>query len=107
MNIPNKDFTVKIGAYEWKVLYQTDKMEDLKLFGQCRSDHQEISLAHTAGMIEIPSQKIEQTFIHEVLHALYWQRGLQVIENPSEEQIVDLLSQGLYSFIQDNKKLFK
>lgn len=54
---------------------------------------------------ELSQQKKEQTFIHEILHAIWNQYGLarnEKFTEKDEELIVDSLANGLYQVLKEN-----
>lgn len=50
------------------------------------------------------AQRLEETFIHEVLHGILRERDI-LIED--EEELVEMLGKGIYQFIIDNPNIFK
>jgi hypothetical protein len=58
---------------------------------------------------DIPQQKKEQTLIHEIMHAVFWQTGLLArmkdVQGITEEEIVQALSMGLYQALNDGGML--
>jgi phenolic acid decarboxylase len=48
-------------------------------------------------------QKVYQTFLHELFHAIFTDRDINV---DNEEEIVDSLAKGLHQVIIDNPDLF-
>ena len=69
------------------------------------------STHHTTQTIYIDPdstpQKKEQTFLHEMMHGIWNQVGLNKREytHKQEEEIIDALSHGLYQVLKDNKLL--
>jgi len=90
MRIPK---TVKIGGYTYKVIIRViDKHE--KAIGRGDNNMLEILIEKN-----IPNQKQEEVFIHEVLHAIdYVYNSLALKEGE-----VERLSEGLYQVFKDNK----
>jgi len=84
MKIPKK---VKVGGLTYKVLlnYKFKEREDLR--GQCDNTSQEIRLAGN-----ICQEGIEQTFMHELLHAIDNVYNAYKLDDDTVERI----SQGLY-----------
>lgn len=60
----------------------------------------QISINRTVG----DYQRHEQTFLHELLHAIVHDRGLEL---DNEETIVDELAKGLHQVIRDNPMIFR
>lgn len=54
---------------------------------------------------DLPIDKKYETLLHEVLHAVYMNAGLQ--QGDEEEKIVTALSSGLYQFLKENKDVFR
>lgn len=93
MNIPNK---VKIGAHEYDIVFRDD-MDD-ENFGTCRPTKTKIFIDETVAN----SQK-EETFFHEVLHAIRHQIGQEEKDKDDEEKIVQALAHSWYLFLKENK----
>ena len=107
MNLPKKDFKVKIGPFNWDVEYREKECDTKEQFGLCDCYHQRIVIDS-----KIPLQKQHHTFLHEAMHAFCWVTGLayewETLDPKNiEEAIVSRLSVCLYQFISDNPKLFK
>lgn len=49
-----------------------------------------------------PCKNIEQTFLHELIHAILNMGGYR----NHDEQLVDSIAHGLYAVIVDNKNIF-
>lgn len=100
MNIPR---TIRIGSVDYTV-EKTD--EYLKLDGkQCLGiidyEKQTIRIANNLQH----KQRQEQTFLHEVVHAIT--REFKIDFNEEEETIVDKLALGLHQVIRDNLDVVK
>lgn len=100
MNIPR---TIRIGSVDYTV-EKTD--EYLKLDGeQCLGiidyEKQTIRIANNLQH----KQRQEQTFLHEVVHAIT--REFKIDFNEEEETIVDKLALGLHQAIRDNLDVVK
>ena len=100
MKIPKK---LKIIGFEWGVI-KDKKGDDVIYEGACYgSTHpssQKIFLDSSATR-----QNKEKAFIHEILHALWWQMGLgkrKDIDKKLEEEIIDPLATGLYQVLKEN-----
>lgn len=106
MKIPLKNFKVKVGAFEYEVIYSKDTANEGDAFGSTHNGDQKIFLDPT-----LKKQKIEQTFLHEVMHACTFVNGIvyrfaEEDKMPSEEEVIKALSMTLYGVIKDNPKLF-
>lgn len=92
MKIPNK---MRIAGIDYKVIKEKSMALNEGLAG-----------SHTAHLCEIRlqtkgynQQKTEQTFFHEVIHAI----GDHYINNELTERQVDNLATGIYQVLKDNK----
>ncbi len=100
MKIPKK---VKVGGFIYPVIENADVANEGNVYGSTHLRRQKIFLEPSETQ-----QKKEQTFIHEVLHAIWNQIGLntRMKDTPKlEEEIIDGLSHGLYQVLKDNDLL--
>jgi hypothetical protein len=104
MKIPKK---IKIAGFVWTLEQSTEHKRDVTREGLCYG-----STHHSTQKFfidpDITRQKTEHTFLHEVLHAIWFHYGLS--KNKSftpdmEELVVDSLSNGLYQVLNDNHLL--
>ena len=96
MKIPKK---VKIGAHEYKIVFRDDLDDDN--FGVCRPRKLSIFIDE-----DVPQSQQEETFFHEVLHAIFSQNGLAKPWEPEkEERQVQILGHALYQFLKENNLL--
>ena len=99
MNIPKK---VKIGPHIYKIKYVKDLNHDHDIVGQS---------LHLRGTIKIdPDQSISQqedTFIHEILHAIDEQTKFTESDRSESEKTIQRLSPLFLSIIKDNPDIFK
>ncbi len=96
MKIPKK---VKIGAHYYTIKFRDDL--DDENFGVCRPSKLTIFIHSTTQQ----SQQ-EETFLHEVLHAIFSQNGLSNVWDPKkEEKDVQILGHAIYQFLLENKLL--
>jgi hypothetical protein len=97
--------SVRIGCYDFIVEVGT-RNEHENTFGWNDTFQQKISLA--AGL---RSQKLANTFIHEVIHGIHWFHGLlfrpEGVSPASEEEFTTLTANGLCAFWQDNPEAVK
>jgi hypothetical protein len=90
---------IKVGAYDWRIVLQEGDNTD---HGQADFEFKRINLwpdtlidtVHTVGIV-----------LHEFLHAIYEDRGLDESEEDREEQIVIAYETGLVALLRDNPKL--
>lgn len=106
MKVPTKDFTLRIGPFDYDVIYSEEVANEENCFGSTHNNEQKIFLEPKRKR-----QKIEQTLIHEVLHACAFVSGLSYRfgrkdEAPSEEDVVRELSMVFYQVMKDNPKVF-
>ena len=87
---------VKVAGVTYKVKEQEVVLNDdgHKLHGQC--NYQQLIISLGKGF---PRQKSEQTFFHEVLHAISEEYNV----NLTEDQVIQLTT-GIYQVYQDNYK---
>jgi len=110
MNLPDRDFNVKIGPFIYEVIYSDDISQESNVFGSTHSNQQKIFIQKS----ELKRQKREQTFLHELLHACHFINGLTYrFESkdkealPNEEDVCRDDSTVLYQVIQDNPEIFR
>lgn len=94
MKIPKK---VKVGGITYKV-----KRVDLihggtTICGQCDCNRSAIELLNSSK-----KQQMEITFLHELLHTIFYHCDIE-----QDEHVVEALAQALYMIIKDNPGIFK
>lgn len=99
MKIPTK---IKIAGFTYKVTNNKKIADHSSSFATTVNSQQEINVGKG-----FPIQKQEQTFLHEILHAVWFCYGLKEtgFDSKQEEHIVDALSNGLYQVLKDNRLL--
>ena len=102
MKIPKR---LRIGGFIWEVKEDFDIKEEGGIHGSTHYKKQKIFLDP-----EISQQKKEQTLLHEIMHAIWWQTGLweRYKEEPTkkiEEEIIHALSMGIYQVLKENRFL--
>lgn len=91
--------TINIAGISYTVEpFETDV--DRNLMGRLAYDTAQIYVRK-----DLPIDKKYETLLHEVLHAVYMNAGLQ--QGDDEEKIVTALSSGLYQFLKDNKDVWR
>lgn len=83
--------------------YQVDEFEadvDRNLMGRLQYDTAQIFVRK-----DIPLDKKMETLLHEVMHTVYMNAGLQ--PNDEEEKVVTALSSGVYQFLKENKDVYR
>lgn len=93
MRIPSK---IKIGAHE--VMVKKRKMDEL--YGEFDKDSLTITIDNTK-----PITIQEETFIHEIIHAINWLAGIEIKDEEKEEKNVQALGHLLYQVLKDNNLL--
>jgi hypothetical protein len=101
MKIPKQ---VKIGGFLWTI-EENDKVSiEGNVFGSTHCVKQRIFLDPNETQ-----QKKEQCLLHEIMHAIFWQTGLnERIKKPehlTEEELIQALSFGVYQVLKDNNLL--
>jgi len=99
MNIPG---VVRIGSCYYDVEFTNDTLtvDGREVMGVIEYYNHVIRIK--MGMGDIQQQ--EQTFLHEVVHGITRDRGMEL--GDQEETIVDEISKGLHQVILDNPRMF-
>ena len=95
MNIPKE---VKVGGYTYRVVWADKIALHNNNDGETNTSDQIIKLQSGQG-----KEHTEQVFIHELLHACFYQMGFDDEDKQTEEQLVTRLALVLYQVIKDNK----
>lgn len=85
--------TVKIGAHTYRIVKR--QMDDS--FGEYDDQTSIITIDNTK-----PQSLQEETLIHEVLHVIRQQLGVE-LQGEDEEKVVQPLGHAIYQFLKDNK----
>lgn len=98
--IPKK---VKIDHLTYDIVLDPS-LTDFEHYGICNLAEQSIRLLSTMN-----KDRLKETLIHELLHAVYYSRGMKQItgEALTEEYIVDQLGIGLTMLLKVNPQLRK
>ena len=102
MIIPN---IVRVGSafYEVKTQDTPIVMNGMQCYGYCDPNMHEILL--DAGLIS-DEQTMEQTFCHELIHAMMFERKINLeamgLSNAQMEHVVDSLGISLHQILMDN-----
>lgn len=88
---------LKVGGHIYKVLQNYHFAERTDKWGQTDSGVHEVRIADGDGA-KFSKSRIEQTFIHELLHTV----DLVYHNGKLEEEDVAVLSEGLYQVLKDN-----
>ena len=73
-----------------KVVFDNDRLNELKLYGQCDYGLSKIFLAETQERKELSPDKIKDTFYHEKVHMILDTMGEDKLS--SDEKFVDIFS---------------
>ena len=93
---------IKVGGHMYKVIYPYHFKERTDRIGACDFIKSEIVIGDDDGNGEKRGQStIEQTFFHEMLHAI----DKVYNANKLEEETVERLSEGLYQVLKDSNLL--
>ena len=87
----------KLGAVDWNVIIDSDRLDDLDLMGIC--EHKK-ALISVNGNVD-SQQMIEQTLYHEVVHCIL--DSLDETELSGNEEFVQKFALLLYQFEQTKK----
>jgi len=99
MKIPSK---LKVGGFTYKVIKNYKFREDTNLLGQADHDVLEIRISYWDGSgIRRSQQKIEEIYLHEVVHCINWVYN----SNELDEKTINRITNGLYQVLKDNKLL--
>lgn len=91
--------TIKISGIDYSVNgFDTDV--DRNLMGRLSYDTAQIYIRN-----DLPIDKKMETLLHEVMHTVYMNAGLQ--PGDEEEKVVTALSSGVYQFLKDNKDVYR
>ena len=106
MTIPGKNFKIRVGPFFYEVyLTNQDVIDGEEVYGSTHNSDQKIFLDGRRTR-----QKVEQTFIHELLHACCFVNGLSYRFNGEkkvdEEDVCREMSMTLYQVIRDNPNIF-
>lgn len=92
--IPDK---VKIGGFEFTISESETVIIDDKASYAGKISYTEQAIQIKTGLAE---DYKSQTFWHEVLHGIAWERNIDLGKN--EEYIIDSMANGIYSFLKNN-----
>lgn len=85
----------------WKVLWNNQTMNDHERYGQCSYGEKEITLSTTQGVDKLSSDKINQTFYHELVHAIL--DSMNEYELSRNEKFVNTFSELLHQALKTFK----
>jgi len=97
-----------VGAKPYQVVYDKAAMDAESV----KREHRLLGLSqHTNLRIiinnEVPEQILRDTLIHEMLHCLWIDAGMDELESLTEEQIISCLAPRLVSVLRVNPELLK
>ena len=98
-NIKNRDRDVKIAGQVYTIQEMPKGWHgQSNSYGQCDTEKLLIHLA-----TQIPSTRKAETLLHELLHAIYYEYGVNHADD--EEATVHILSAGLFQVFKDNPEI--
>ena len=97
MKIPN---TVRIAGVEYAVI-EHEQLDDGKSVLRGQIDFCSNQIALNTG-IGLDYQQRCITLLHEILHGIWYNAGIDEQYDDAEEEIVGKLAKGLYMVLQDN-----
>ncbi|MEC5422112.1 hypothetical protein QGM71_01220 [Virgibacillus sp. C22-A2] len=92
--IPSK---VKVAGIEYDVLQKPTVDKNATLAGICNWGFSEIEIKE-----DIPQDRKEETFIHELLHAIHYEAGYDT----QDEDMINRVGKVLYQVLKDNDLRF-
>lgn len=97
--------SVKIGPFTYAIDIDVNKFAACKL--QNEDKYELAGMTCTADQvihidIAVPMEKIQDTVLHEILHAIYFISSLHEIKKPSEEIMVAIFATNLMMVLKDN-----
>lgn len=105
--------TITLGAHRWRLhlrddaamqaqqdIYREETNDDSILLGRCQTALLEIELRSHVGTAAVPYTRLAETALHEVLHALFDQIGLN--HHPDEEAVISALAPSLLMLLRAN-----
>lgn len=108
MTAPRPDY-VLIGPHEFEIVWsQSELLRHARNSGQDRLGQTEIPIQVMTIGDDRPLSGMQETLLHEILHALIWEANITVPENPKaseddrEEKLVGQLSGVLLDCLQRN-----
>jgi Zn-dependent peptidase ImmA (M78 family) len=90
-----KKISFKIGGCTYKIKMQKDLVRNMNLFGMCNTADNTITVDSNVSI-----DRLEQTIVHELLHALLTESGY--VPDEQEEELVERLGITLHQFLREN-----
>lgn len=90
---------VRIGPYDYKLIVVDKIKDDEECWGLCEQG----KLSITVSRAQPNSLFAVDTVVHEILHAIYVNAGLQPVS--TEESVCSAIATGLTQVFRDNPKL--
>ncbi|MAT10398.1 MAG: hypothetical protein CMM02_05245 [Rhodopirellula sp.] len=102
MNIP-KPKRIRVLNLSWKIEFVNEAISQASnSLGWCDYERQTISLFEGQ-----PDQQMADTFLHEVLHSIFYGMGIDVTKDLDEEDLVQKISTGLCTVWAANPNAFR
>lgn len=99
MKIP-KNFNTGSHVYRVKLVKTRDDAKERHNLGKTTHENHLIYIEK-----DLSASRLEETFLHELLHICFYQAALQNKFRDDEEYIVDALTNQLYGILVKNKML--
>lgn len=97
--------TVKVGEHKIKILFPYEFATTAALWGQYDDCMKEIRIkAIDGGGSKLSDGFIFESLIHELLHAIDFNRHINLFNDEDGERAIEALSSGIYAFLVANKK---
>lgn len=85
----------------WNIIWDNERMNDKQNYGECSYGEKTITLSNTEGIYKLSKDKINQTFYHELVHAILDTMHERDLSN--NEKFVNTFSELLYQFVKTAK----
>lgn len=91
---------VRVGSVTYKIRYAKGEYDNSSKEGYCKP-------GEIAILADLTKGREAQTVLHEILHAVYDQQGLNVKYKDEEEFIVTCFANGISMLMRQNPKLMQ
>lgn len=88
---------VKVGGMVWKVTEKPTVDKQLNTMGISNWIYNEIEIKE-----DMCEQRKEETFVHELLHAIFYEAGIE----EQDEDMINRVSKVLYQVLRENELKF-
>lgn len=94
--------SVKIGSHDYDVIVVTDLIKEANMYGYIDHSNNLIKVS-----CDMPSSNFVNTLVHEVIHGLRSEAGVELDSLENEEKTVTVMANAICRFMQDNPKFFE